>query len=255
VTLRESFSAINARFHLVGAYTLVELFLRFAVHWSGDDPTGLPLVLAAFLVFFATVCGILGMVYQSAAGRAESHPVASWAISLFLPLVWLSIKIDFIVYGLTALAAAVYRGGWGADAPFDKAFETVVHWAGPFLGFGTQALALYSTPLCVLSRTRGEWRPHIREGWKFFRACPAESRRLLLVLLAMMAIGGTLHYAQGPEGGKAPPGYPEGLVLFANSYLALVAFFGATRVVLARLAAGRSEVPVDAGTAAPGPPA
>ena len=255
MTLRESFSAINTRFHLVGVYTLVELFLRFAVHWSGDDPTGLPLVLAAFLLFFATVCGILGMVYQSAAGRTESHTAVGWAIGLFLPLVWLSIKIDLIVYGMTALAAAVYQGAWGAGAPFDKSFEKVVYWAGPFLGFGTQALALYSTPLSVLSRTRGEWRPNIREGLKFFRSSPTESRRLLLVLLLMMVIGGALHYAQGPGGSKAPPGYPEGLVLFANSYLALVVFFGATRVVLARLTAGRSEVPLDAGTAAPGPPA
>ncbi|MBI1949811.1 MAG: hypothetical protein HYS34_00415 [Acidobacteria bacterium] len=254
MTLRESFTAINARFHLVGVYTLVELFLRFAVHWSRDDPAGLPLVLAALILFFTTYCGILGMVYQAAAGRPQ-HAAVRWAGALFLPLVWLSIKIDLIVYGMTALAAAVYQGAWDAGAPFDKALEAVVFWAFPFLGFGTQALALYSTPLCVLSRTRGEWRPNIREGLRFFRSCSSESRRLLLVLLVMMAAGGALHYAQGPDGSKAPPGYPEGLVLFVNSYLALVVFFAATRVVLARPAAGHGEILPDTGTAAPGPPA
>src|SRR3989338_2674465 len=88
VTLRESFTAINSRFHLVGVYTLVELFLRFAVHWSRDDPAGLPLVLAALILFFATYCGILGMVYQAAAGRTV-HAAVRWALALFLPLVWL----------------------------------------------------------------------------------------------------------------------------------------------------------------------
>lgn len=253
MTLRESFSGINARFHLVGFYTLVELFLRFIAHWSGDDPEGVPLILAAFLIFFTTVCGILGLVYDSAAGRTGSHTAVGWAIGLFLPLTWLSIKIDLVVYGVTALAAAGYQLAGGAGAPFDKAFEQVLYWAGPFLGFGVQMLALYATPLCVLSRTRGEWRPNIRDGLRLFRACPAESRRLLLILLAMLALGGGLHFAQGPDGGKAPPGYAEGIVLFANSYLALVAFFGATRVVLSRLAAG--EIPLGAGTAAPGPPA
>jgi hypothetical protein len=255
VTLRESFSGINAHFHLVGIYTLVELFLRFAVHWAGEDPEGVPLILASFLVFFTAVCCILGLVYQSAAGPAGSHTAVGWAIGLFLPLVWLSIKIDVVVYGVTALAAAVYQLAGGGGSPFDKSFAHVVYWAGPFLGFGTQVLALYATPLCVLSRTRGEWRPNIREGLRVLRDCPVESRRLLLILLVMMALGGALHFAQGPDGNKAPPGIPEGFVLFVNSYLALVAFFGATRVVLARQPADRSDVPLGPGTAAPGPPA
>lgn len=255
MTLRESFSGVNARFHLVGVYTLVELFLRFTVHWSGDDPGGLPLILAAFVVFFATVCGILGLVYESAAGRTVSRNAVGWAIGLFLPVAWLSIKIDLLVYGVTALAAGVYQVSGGSDAPFEQSFEQVVYWSGPLLGFGIQVLTLYALPLCVLSRTRGEWRPNIRQGLRVLRACPSESRRLLLILLVMTALGGGLHFAQGRDGRKAPPGYPEGLVLFANSYLALVAFFGATRVVLSRRDAGRAEVPLDAGPAAPGPPA
>jgi len=255
VTLRESFSGINAHFHLVGIYTLVELFVRFAEHWSGEDAEGLPLILIAFLVFFMIVCGILGMVYESAAGRAGNHTAVGWAIGLFLPLAWLSIKIELLAYGITALAAVLCQIAQGSGAPFDKSFEQVVYWAGPFLMFGTQILALYAQPLCVLARTRGEWRPNVREGLRLLRACPGESGRLLLVLLVMTALGGALHFAQGPDGGKAPPGVPEGFVLFANSYLALVAFFGATRVVLSRQAADRSEVPLDAGTTAPGPPA
>ena len=255
MTLRESFSGINARFHLVGLYTLVELFLRFVTHWSGDDPEGLPIIMAASLVFFTAYCGILGLVYESAAGRAGSNNAVGWAIGLFLPLAWLNIKLQLILFGVTALAASVTQLAGGAGAPFEKSLEQVIYWAGPILGFATQVLALYAAPLCILSRTRGEWRPNIREGLRLFRACPAESRRLLLLLLAMLALEGGLHFAQGPDGGKAAPGYAEGLVLFANSYLTLVVFFGATRVVLSLHAAGRSEIPLDAGTAAPGPPA
>lgn len=255
MTLRESISGVNARFHLVGLYTLVELFQRFVTHWSGDDPEGLPLILTAFLVFFTASCGILGLVYESAAGRAGHHNAVGWAIGLFLPLAWLNIKLQLILFGVTALAASVLQLAGGAGAPFEKSLEQVIYWAGPFLGFGTQVLALYAGPLCVLSRTRGEWRPNIREGLRLFRVRPVESRWLILVLLVMMAIEGALHFAQGPDGLKAPPGVMEGLVLFAGSYLALVVFFGATRVVLSLHAAGRSEVPLDAGTAAPGPPA
>lgn len=255
VTLRESFAGINARFHLVGFYTLVELFLRFVAHWSLDDPDGPLIILTAYPIYFTTVCGILGLVYESAARRPGSHTALGWALGLFLPMAWLWLKIYLVLLGVTAPAAAVYQIAGGGGVPFEKGFQQILYWAAPFLGFGVQLLALYAAPLCVLSRTRGEWRPNIRDGLRLLRACPVESRRLTLILLMMLALVGGLHYAQGPEDGKTPPGIPEALVLFAKSYLALVVFFGATRVVLSRHAAGRSEVPLDAGTAAPGPPA
>jgi hypothetical protein len=253
VTLRESFAGINARFHLVGCYTLLELLLRFVAHWTLDDPDGPPIVLAAYPIFFTAICGILGLVYEAAAGRPGSHSAVGWALGLFLPMAWLWIKIYLVLYGVTALSAAGFRLAGGGGVPFEKAFEQVLYWAAPFLGFGVQVLALYAAPLCVLSRTRGEWRPNIRDGLRLLRACPVDSRRLMLVLLMMLVLTGGLHYVLGPDGSKAAPGIPEALVLFANSYLALVVFFGGTRVVLSRQAAGRSEAPLDAGTAAPGP--
>ena len=78
---------------------------------------------------------------------------------------------------------------------------------------------------------------------------------MLLLLAAIAGLGGALQYAMGPEGSRAAPDVPEALILFANSYLALVAFFGATRLVLNRFPSRfRRELPPDADTAAPGPP-
>lgn len=252
--LREGFAGINVRFHLVGFYTLATLTLRF-VEPHGDDAEWIPAIAAGFVLFHGGVCGILGLVYQAAAGRSEPHSFARFATGLFLPILWLSIKISLIVYGVVAAAAAGYHLARGAGA-FDRTLETVVFRAGPAIGLALQALALYSMPLCILWRTQGGTRAHVREGWRFFRARPGESLQLFLVLLAIAVLGGALHYARGPEGWKKDPDITEALVLFLSSYLALVGYFGATRVVLRRPAPDpRRPLPADADAAAPGPPA
>jgi hypothetical protein len=252
--LREAFAGINVRFHLVGFYTLATLTLRFVEPLS-EKPEWFPAIAAAFVVFHGGVCGILGLVYQAAAGRSEPHSFARFATGLFLPILWLSIKISLLVYGLVAAAATGYHLALGTG-PFDRTLEMIVFRAGPAIGLALQALALYSMPLCFLWRTEGGTRAHVREGWRFFRVRPWDSLRLFLVLLAIAVIGGTLHYARGPEGWKKDPDIVEALVFFASSYLALVAFFGATRVVLRRPAPdAQRPFPADADAAAPGPPA
>jgi hypothetical protein len=252
--LRESFRGINARFHLVGFYTLAALLLRIAES-VGDDPTWVPALAAAFLLFHGGVCGVLGLVYQAAAGRSDPLSFARYSTGLFFPFLWLSIKISLMVYGLAAAAAGAYHVLSGAATPIDRSLATVIYWAGPLIGLGMQALALFSMPLCILAREKRVRVAPIREGGRLFRSTP-ESRWLLLLLVAIAGLGGALQYTLGPERIRAAPDVPEALVLFVNSYLALVAFFGATRLVLARSRNGiRREIRSDADAAAPGPPA
>src|SRR6266852_4753419 len=82
--LRESFSAVNARFHLVGIYTLVALLVRFAEHWTGDDPSGLPLMLGAMLLYVAADGGVFGVLFQAAMGPKEPLSFLQWTAGLFL---------------------------------------------------------------------------------------------------------------------------------------------------------------------------
>ncbi len=251
--LRESFSGVNARFHLVGFYALATLFLRIAESFS-DDPTWVPAIAAVFLLFHGGVCGILGLVYQAAAGRSEPLSFARYSTSLFFPFLWLSLKISLIIYGLTGAAAGAYHFLSGTQAPIERSLSTVIFWTGPLIGFGMQALALFSMPLCILSRERREPAAPIRAGARMFQSSP-EARWLLLLLVAIACLGGALQYAAGPGGSKAAPDVPEALILFANSYLALVAFFGATRLVLLRFRSAVRVRPPDANAEAPGPPA
>jgi hypothetical protein len=249
--LRESFSAVNARFHLVGFYALVALLVRFAQHWTGDDPSGLPLMLGALLLYIAADSGVFGLLFQAAMGSRQPLSFLRWAVALFLPILWLLFKIGLLQAWLIALVATLYQVSSGRT--LGGSLEAVLYWGRPFFDLVTQVLALYSMPLCILSRVRREWRPHIRQGFGLFRACPSESRRLLLLVGAVTALESALHFAMGSGDEKAPPGYPEGLVTLASAYLSLIAFFGATRVVLARFATGSPEAVPGAGAAAPGP--
>lgn len=237
--LRESFAGINARFHLAGIYTLAALLFSLVLDMVGppdkigDEWSGL--VFSLLIVFHASVCGIYGMVYQAAAGRSEPLSFMTYAASLFLPFLWLFFKISIVVYGLASIVALVYHQLAGGAAPLERSVTTVFFWAGPIIALAIQTLSLYSVPLCILSREKGERRAPIVEGWGFFRACPGESRRLMLVLVLIAALGGAVQYTHGPDRQEGVPDIPEALVLFAKSYLELVALFGATRVVLARL--------------------
>jgi len=249
--LRESVSEVSARFHLVGIYTLVVLLVRFAQHWTGDDPGGLPLMLVALLLYIAANSGIFGLLFQAAMAPKEPLSFLRWSAALFLPIFWLLFKIGLLQAWLIALAAVLHQLVSGG--PLSESLESVVYWGRPVFDLVTQVLALYSVPLCILSRVRREWRPVIRQGFGLYRACPSESRRLLPLLLVVTCLESGLRFALGHGGEKAPPGYAEGLVTLASAYFGLVAFFGATRVVLARFATGSREAVPRADPAAPGP--
>ena len=230
--LRDSFEGINARFHLVGVYTLAALLFRMAGTYTGDDPGWIFLIVLAIMLFYVCVCGVMGHTYQAAAGRPAPMPFVGYALRLFVPLLWLSIKIFVPVFGLTVCGAFLYHAAAGIGTPFEKWLPGVFFWADPLVGLVVQVLALYSTPLCIQGLDRRVRRPSIREGLRYFAAAPAASRRLVSLLILIAALGGGLQFARGSEAKDAPPDFPEAMILFATSYLSLVTFFGATRVVL-----------------------
>lgn len=230
--LPDSFAGINARFHLAGIYTLSALLLQLAQRGDLEDPAYAGFLAAGLVLFYACVFGVLGLVYQAASGGATRIHVLRWAGMIFLPMLWLSLKIIVLVYGLLTLAAYIYYHAASVGTPFEPWLTTVVFWTEPLVGLVVQVLALYSMPLCIRAREKGQRRAPIREGLRLFVAAPLASRWLLLVLVLIASLGAGLTYARGPAAKEAPPDIPDAMVLFATSYLGLVAFFGATRVVL-----------------------
>ena len=249
--LRESFSAVSVRFHLVGLFTLSSLLIRFAAHWMGSDPDWFLLVVAAVALRAACAGGVFGLLFQSAIGGRESASFVHWATRLVLPVFWVWLKIFLVVIGPVGFAENVYWVVSGSPT-FPDMLVRIDFWSEPFLELVALILSLYSFPLCVLWSARGEQGPHLRAGWKVLRDRPAESRPLLLLLVAVAAVEACQQWILGEEGYKTVPGYSEGLLEIVVSYLVLIVFFGATRVVLDRIAAGPREAPAGAGKAAPG---
>jgi hypothetical protein len=249
--LRTAFADANGRFHLVGFYTLAHLLQTFLARFDVEDPVVFPLALAALLVFQGAVAGLFGLAFEAAAGVSQApRGFARYAVALFLPLLWLTFKIGLIVLGLALLAGAGVQIATGLT--MNQAMERTLYWSAPALGYLTQVLALYSRPLCILSRLRREHHPHLRWGWNLLRTHASLSARVLGLLLVTTAAGAALHYARGPGPPRTEPGVAEVLLLFADCYLEMVGFFAAARVVLGRFAPD-GPVPLTA-DAAPGPP-
>jgi len=254
--LRDGFAGINARFHLVGAYALLGLVLKITETMDLKAPELAGLVLAVMVVFYGTVCGICGLVYHAAAGRREPPSFGLYAAALFLPLFWLTFKIAVIVLGLSGGAAAIYHLASGSGATIEETAKTMSFWGEPIVGLVTRVLWLYSIPICVQARLRGEWRPHIRAGLRLLRAFPSESRRLVLLLVAVAALDATLLFTRDPGAPARGPEVIDALALLVQYYLELVALFGATRVVLAGAPVDERRDPrVDPRAPAAGPPA
>jgi hypothetical protein len=234
--LRDSFAGVNARFHLVGLYTLIEVLLPIVVSLAGDDPSWSGAILAVFVLSWGVEFGILGLLYHAAAGHHGRPSFARYATHLFLPLFWLRIKLALLVYGPVFLAAWAYHGVAGpADVPFDEWLLRPFFYLEPLAGLAVLVLALYSTPICILQRERGRRGAPIRQGLQLLRACPNESLKLLGLIALIIVLAGIVHLLHGPEMRDPVPDIPGGLVMLVTSYLNLVALFAATRVVLGRI--------------------
>jgi hypothetical protein len=232
--LRDSFGGINERFHLAGFYTLVVLLLRITVTVLGQDAEWFGLLMLSWVVAWGLVFGILGMAYYAAAGRREPPPFARCAMFLFLPLVWLQLRLELLAYTPAVLGLWGFHSLAAPAQPLKEWMETARFWIDPIATLVILVLSLYAMPLCIYDREQGERGAPIRQGLKIYRESRAESRRLLLLVVAIAALGGISQFLHGPTTTDLVPGIPEGLLLFASSYLSLVLFFGATRVVLAR---------------------
>ncbi|HET6277546.1 MAG TPA: hypothetical protein VFG08_02065 [Candidatus Polarisedimenticolia bacterium] len=234
--LRDSFAGINERFHLVGFYTLIVLLLRITVTVLGRDAEWFGLLMLSWVVAWGMVFGILGVAYHAAAGRRPAPSFARCATFLFLPLVWLQLRLELLAYSPAVL------GLWGVHSlaapaqPLQEWMETARYWIDPLATLVILALSLYAMPLCIYDREQGGRGAPIRQGLRMYRESRIESRRLLLLVVAIAVLGGVGQVLHGPTTTDLVPGIPEGLLLFASSYLSLVVFFGATRVVLARRA-------------------
>lgn len=254
--IRDSFAGINARFHLAGAYTLIDLLLRILLTVLQEDPERFGgLIMLAMVLAVGAVFGILGATYHAAAGRPGTPSLVRYVGLLFIPLVWLQIKLEILTYAPTMIGLWSLHGIAAPEASQQEWLANATYWVAPFAGLAVLILSLYSRPLCIYHREQRVKGMPIRDGLKQFRLHPYESRRLLILVLLIGVLRGAVHYMHGPETGDLVPDIPEGLVLFATSYLNLVVFFGATRVVLA----GRPQASPAAGEALgprlPGPPA
>jgi hypothetical protein len=264
--LRDSFAGLNARFHLVGIYTLLGLLLKITETLDLRAPELAGLALAVMFVFHGAVCGIRGLVYHAAAGRGEPPSFGLYATILFLPLFWLTLKIVVIVLGAAGAGAAIYHAASGSPLSIEATVQAMSRWGEPITGFVTRLLWLYSIPICIEARLAGRWRTSIRDGLRPLRAFPSETRRLVTLLAVIAALDAGLLFARPPAPppagpdvagpGAAGPDVAGVLVLLAQYYLELAALFGATRVLALREARGdRGEARPDGGRPAPGTPA
>jgi hypothetical protein len=254
--LRDSFAGINARFHLAGLYTLIDLLLLILLAVAGDNTEWGGAVLAGLALAWGGTVAILGLVFHAASGQTTRPPLPTLVALLFLPLLWLQIRLRLIVY-LPFLFGAL---GWHALIVPSETLQAwlprAVFFCAPPAEVVVSLLALFSTPITILRRERGTRGAPIREGVRLMLAEPRASARLLAVLVPAAVLGSVVHYLRGPESKDPVPSAPEGLAFFVTSYLTLVALYGACRVVLDRAGgAGGRDRTTGPAAAAPGPPA
>lgn len=232
--LRESFAGINARFHLAGIYTLVDLLVVITATVLGEDPEWVGLLMLTWVASLGIVFGIFGVVYHAAAGRQGKPVFVHYATFLFLPLAWLHLRLVLVVYAPALLGLWACYGVASPGANLEEWLANFSFWIQPFTMLAILILSLYSMPLCIHDRQQGRRGTPIRDGLRVYRESRAENRRLVALVLVIAALRTFAHFLHGPSSTDLVPSIPEGLLLFASSYLSLVVFFGATRVVLAR---------------------
>jgi hypothetical protein len=212
-----------------------------------------PVLLTALAVSF----GILGVVVHASAGKGERPPFIQVMALLFLPLLWLQVKISVVAYG------PVLAGLWGwhelfaAAEPFEAWLRTAWYRLEPLIEAATLILTVYATPFAVSQRASGRRGAPIRDGLRLLTGRAEGGMRLLAFLLPAIALGTAAHILRGPERTDPVPGIPEGLALLVISYLTLAAVFGAARLLARRAAAAaaaaRGVDPGGFGTPVSGP--
>jgi hypothetical protein len=238
--LARSFAGINVRFHLVGICTLLELALRMITAQSDDSPEWALLFVFVATIYLACTFAIQGVIFSAAAGRpAGVQRFLEAGVVLFLPLLWLQIKISFLI-GIPVLVGIVgwLAGtmGWhalvAADQPIDTWAKGFAWWFAPVIDGVTLLLTVYCTPVAIRCRERNAWGRPIREGLALFRRHTRAALAILALVLLTAGVGAAMHYMEEP--GKEPPvpGVAQGLALLVIKWMTLAAYFGASLIVV-----------------------
>src|SRR5436309_1729384 len=92
----------------------------------------------------------------------DSDPTAE---ALARPLLWLQLKALMIALPIASLLAGLGLFGYllatGSPATPDEHRAALELWGGTLFDLAFSLLLLYSTPLCIRSRERGERGPHV----------------------------------------------------------------------------------------------
>jgi hypothetical protein len=231
--LARSFAGINARFHLVGICTLLELSLRMITAQSDDSPEWAFLFVFIAMIYLACTFAIQGVIFSAAAGRPSGvQRFFEAAVVLFLPLFWLQIKISFLIWIPVLLGTVGWHAVFAADQPIDTWAKGFVWWIAPAIDGVTLLLTVYCTPVAIRCRERNAWGRPIRDGLALFRLRTRAALTILALVLLTAGVGAAMHYMEEP--GKEPPvpGVAQGLALLLTYWMTLAAYFGASLIVV-----------------------
>jgi hypothetical protein len=253
--LRASFVGVNARFHLVGFYTLLFLLVQIVAAEADDSPEWGLLSVIVWIVSLACTFGILGMVYMAAAGRPAGRPrFIDCVLALFLPLLWLQFKVLLIVFAPIALGLVAWHAAFAPGVALETWAPTAMWWIEPLADAGVLFLMVYCTPVAIRAREQRAWGRPVRDGLALFRSGSGGAAFLLVPILLAVAVGAASHFAE-PQGKEAPvPGVVQGLALLLTSWLTLVGIYGGSLLVQPPLEDTWPSGP-DGTRPAPGPPA
>jgi hypothetical protein len=231
--LARSFAGINVRFHLVGICTLLELVLRMITAQSDDSPEWAFLFIFIGMLYLVCTFAIQGVIFSAAAGRPSgARRFLEAAAVLFLPLLWLQIKISFLIWIPVLLGTVGWHELFAADQPIDTWAKGFVWWIAPAIDGVTLLLTVYCTPVAIRYRERNAWGRPIRDGLALFRLRTRAALAILVLVLLTAGIDAAMHYVEEP--GKEPPvpGVAQGLALMLTYWMTLAAFFGASLIVV-----------------------
>jgi hypothetical protein len=254
--LRDSFAGINARFHLVGLGTVVNLLLLIGFSAANKAEELAPLVFGALFVALGVSFAIQGLTYHAAIdppGRKAPSPVRL-GLLLFPTLLWLQARL-FLCYvvpyllaigGYAAVTHALPGEAWGKQADL---------WIRCLVQVVVPILSTAATPLAIRLREHSQRGRPIRDGLRFFAAHRREAALILVVIGPAAILGAAVELMLGSEATDPVPHIPEAFAMFLGSYLELVALFAASRVMALAFVAKAGDADRAANPSAAGPAA
>jgi len=225
--------------------------IAFAEANASPEEYGFLFVAAALVALMASF-GILGLVVHAAAGHGRQPPFPQVAALLFLPLLWLQLKIALLTYGPVFAGLLSFHALFAGSVPLETWMPVAAYWIEPVAEAATLAMTVYATPFAVRQRVTGKRGAAVREGLGLMVSVAERGPRLLALLLPAIAIGTTAHYMRQPADANLVPSLPEGLALLVISYLTLAGLFGAARLLARRAARSPAEGGGTFGAASPG---